>query len=122
MLNRKLSGLLKEQVTSKVLFLCLVFFITFAVIYVVDRLQLNYLNRYDREIENQQARSELGKAIMHRLLMVELGIARMIDTTDLRKVEVLNKDINHSFSKLEDILSVLQGAELLRTLSGKLLR
>ncbi|ACS80696.1 PAS domain-containing protein [Maridesulfovibrio salexigens] len=109
MLNRKLSGLLKEQVISKVLFLCLVFFVTFAVIYVVDRVQLNYLNRYDREIENQQARSELGKAIMHRLLMVELGIARMIDTTDLRKVEVLNRDIHHSFSKLEDILSVLQG-------------
>ena len=109
MLNRKLSGLLKEEVISKVLFLCLVFFVTFTGIYIVDRVQLNSLNRYDREIENQQARSELGKAIMHRLLMVELGVARMIDTTDLRKVEVLNHDINHSFSKLEDILAVLQG-------------
>ncbi|WP_320174964.1 PAS domain-containing protein [Maridesulfovibrio sp.] len=109
MLSRRLSGLLKEQVISKVLFLCLVFFVAFAVIYVVDRVQLNSLDRYNHEIESQQARSELGKAIMHRLLMVELGIARMVDTTDLRKVEVINNDINHSFSKLEDILAVLQG-------------
>ncbi|WP_421902704.1 ATP-binding protein [Maridesulfovibrio sp.] len=108
MLNRKFSGLLKEQVTSKVLFLCLIFFVSFAVIYIVDRVQLNSLDRYEYEIKNQQARSELGKAIMHRLLMVELGVARMIDTTDMRKVKVLKNDINHSLSKLEDILSVLQ--------------
>ncbi|WP_163292621.1 ATP-binding protein [Desulfovibrio sp. JC022] len=108
MLNKKLSGLLKEQITFKVLLLCLIFFMAFAVIFVVDRVQLNTLDRYDREISNQQARSELGKAIMHRLLMIELGVARMLDTTDLRKVEVINSDINHSLSKLGDTLTVLQ--------------
>ncbi|WP_163350850.1 PAS domain-containing hybrid sensor histidine kinase/response regulator [Desulfovibrio sp. JC010] len=108
MLNKKLPGFFKEQITAKVIFLCLIFLAGFAVNYTVDRVQLNTLARYDRAIHNQQARSELGKAVMHRLLMIELGVARMVDSTDLRKVDLLMGDINHSLDKLVTALNVLQ--------------
>ncbi|WP_415714537.1 ATP-binding protein [Maridesulfovibrio sp.] len=108
MLNNKLPGFFKEQVTSKVLLLCLMFFVAFTVIYVLDRVEINSIAGYEREIQNQQDRAELGKAIMHRLLMIELGVVRMIDSTDLRKVDLIMGDINHSFNKLGNILNILQ--------------
>ncbi|WP_319759043.1 ATP-binding protein [Maridesulfovibrio sp.] len=108
MLSKKIPGLFKEQVTAKVLFLCMIFFLVFFVNFVVDRVQLSTFARYDREIRNQQARSDLGKAIMHRLLMIELGVERMVNYNDLRKVDLSIGDINHSLDKLGNILNVLQ--------------
>ncbi|WP_419780229.1 histidine kinase dimerization/phospho-acceptor domain-containing protein [Maridesulfovibrio sp.] len=108
MLDKKFPGILKEQVTSKVLFLCLIFLLTFAVNFMVDRVKLNVLADYDQEIYNQEARSELGKALMHRLLMVELGVAKIVDAVDPRMVDLLLTEINHSLDKLGAILTILQ--------------
>ena len=84
MLDKKLRGIFKEQVTAKVLFLCLIFFMAFAVNFVVDRVKLNIIAGYDQEIYNQETRSKLGKALMHRLLMVDLGVAKIVDASDPR--------------------------------------
>ncbi|WP_320005722.1 PAS domain-containing protein [Maridesulfovibrio sp.] len=108
MLDRKLPGIFKEQVTSRILFLCLIFLLTFTVNFVVDRVKLNILSGYDQEIYNQETRSKLGMALMHRLLLVELGVAKIVDSADPRMVDLLLADINHSLDKLGTILTVLQ--------------
>ncbi|WP_432736887.1 PAS domain-containing sensor histidine kinase [Maridesulfovibrio sp. FT414] len=85
----------------------LTFLFSFVVFIVVENYRFNQLSKYQHSIQNQQARASLGKAVLNRLLMIELDLRKIVDSEDVRSVDLLQGMIKNDVSSISDILSIL---------------
>lgn len=107
MSDKRVSKIFGDKVTRKVIFLSLTFLISFAVFFAVDKYQDQEIRKCQLSIENQQSRSLLGKAVLNRLLMVELDLKKMVDAEEVRTVEILQGTISDNLAGISSILTIL---------------
>lgn len=108
MLDDRLPSLFKETVTRKILYLSLTFVISFAVFFTVDNIQNRTISSYTHKIENQQSRSLLGKSILNRLLMIELEVNKLVDSDEIRSINILYDGIRENLESIGSALNILQ--------------
>ena len=108
---------LHEAVTRKVLYLSLIFVASFGALFSTASMQDKTTARYLRQIENEQSRSSLGKAILHNLLLIEIKVNKLLESTDVRSVDILTRGIDQNLQSITEALKTLQhGGTFINTL------
>ena len=100
-------GLFREAVIRKILYLSLTFIASFVFLFVFENLQDRTIAQYTLQIDNQQARSLLGKAILKNLVVVENTTNKIVDTEDIRTLGILLNEVHEELDRITAILNVL---------------
>ena len=108
MSNRPFFSMFNEPVIREVFYLSLTFLFFFTMFAGASITQNRIVSNYLREIDNQESRSALGKAILDRLLLIEIDTTKLADATDIRTVEIHQEHIGANIENIHSILMVLQ--------------
>ena len=102
-----MKDLLKEPIKRKILLLVAIFFTTLMVITAVENTVRILSQNYETELDNQRARSNLGKVILKKLLTIELNCNTCVLVNDRRDLDVCKNKIVSSIKDIQSLLNIL---------------
>lgn len=103
-----ISDLLNEPIKRKILYLLLIFLVSFLFIIGIEHTFVMVFQYYDSAIDNHHTRYHLGQVIIRNLIFIERNLYKANLTKDIRDLEIYKKDIIRSLHYIEEILNVLQ--------------
>ncbi|WP_320169436.1 PAS domain-containing sensor histidine kinase [Maridesulfovibrio sp.] len=107
MSNSRLPSLFEKTVIRKVVYLSLTFLLSFVVFFAVENLHFKAVSGFQERIENQQARASLGKALLSRLLMIELDLRKLGEAEDVRTVDIIQDAVFDYIKSISEVLKIL---------------
>ncbi len=102
------NNLFKEPVTKNVLVL-----VTLFIIFILTLLFVGYASQWasltiTAELTNQRNRGNIGKAILNKLILIDLNIHKIASSVDTRQILHYERDVLRYTHVLKDALVVLQ--------------
>ncbi|RJP61488.1 MAG: response regulator [Candidatus Auribacter fodinae] len=107
-LSLPLKILIKEPIIRKVLFLAVSLLGICGLLVFAESALTRHSREYDRLIQNQRSRSELGKIIQANVQFILFSQSKMAISDDFRQIAMINTEINGYFEELFAIAAVLE--------------
>jgi len=104
----RFKNLFKESITKNVLFLVMLSVLSIAALLFAGYASDASNKKSTVELENQRNRSLLGKAILKKLLLIDLDVYRLVMSSDKRKFLAYEQTILKHAQGIKQALGVLQ--------------
>jgi PAS domain S-box-containing protein len=101
------KDILNEPIKRKIFVLVLVFLFSSLVLVTIEDVIHRVNTRYEVSLQNQQARSNLGKIILQNLSQIDLNLNRLSIARDSRAVGLLENNMADEIEEIKSVLKVL---------------
>ena len=102
-----MKNLVKEPIKRKICLLLVICLTTLVLIIAVENTLRILSGNYEIALDNQRARSNLGKVILKKLLFIELNCNTCVLINDLRDLDACHRKIASSVKDIQSVLNIL---------------
>gem|GEM_PF-2294046 len=106
----------RESIRGKVIFMMIVFCVALVVLVASAEFMHRSNRNFQLALDNQTARSRLGKVVLDRLMHIELDIIKLTDARDDRAVDIVKSSIDRAIVDIRNVLGVLQNGGVFENL------
>ena len=103
-----LGAALREPIRRKLIFMMAVFFLALSTLAASGEFMQRSNRNFQLALDNQTAKSRLGKIILNRLLCIELEIKNIVSIRDEKDLRILWDRTQNTLEDIQNALGILQ--------------